>query len=115
MPWDVVGHQRPLALLQADLEADTLPQALLLTGPRQIGKRTLALAVAAAVNCTGPAPPCGQCRACRLSGSGAYPDVHLIQLREGRQRIGIADIQQLQSELARRPSEGRRRFGVIIN
>src|ERR671935_236051 len=54
-------------------------------------------------------------RACRLSASGGLPDVHLIQLREGRQRIGIRDVQDLQTELARRPSEARRRVAVIAD
>jgi DNA polymerase-3 subunit delta' len=39
----------------------------------------------------------------------------LIELREGRQRIGIQEIQQLQSELARRPTEGRRRLALIVD
>src|SRR5438046_2065558 len=111
MSWGVVGHDRALEVLRAGLEADRLPHALLLTGPRQVGKRTVAIALARAVNCSpaqpaegDPAqPPCGACRACRLTEAGGYPDTHLIELREGRQRIGIGDIQQLQSELVRRP------------
>ena len=115
MPWDVVGHERALEILRAGLDSDTLPQSLLLTGPRQVGKRTVALALARAVTCTGSDPPCGACRACRLAAGGGYPDVHLIELREGRQKIGIGDVQALQVELARRPAEGKRRVAVIVD
>jgi DNA polymerase-3 subunit delta' len=113
--WDIVGHERALEVLRAGLQAGCLPQSLLLTGPRQVGKRTVALELARAANCTGSDPPCGTCRACRLSGSGGYPDAHLIEVREGRQRIGIGDVQELQVGLSRRPSEGKRRVAVIDN
>ena len=43
MVWDVVGHERALETLRAGLETDTLPQSLLLTGPRQVGKQRLAV------------------------------------------------------------------------
>jgi DNA polymerase-3 subunit delta' len=104
-----------VAQLRDGLRDGRLPQSLLLTGPRQVGKRTLALGLARAANCSGAAPPCGACRACRLSATGSYPDVHLIELREGRQKIGIAEVQALQGELSRRPSEGPRRVAVIAN
>jgi DNA polymerase-3 subunit delta' len=115
MTWDLVGNESTAAHLRAALAAERLPRSLLLTGPKQVGKRTLALSLARAANCSGPEPPCGACRACRLSGEGAYPDLHLIELREGRQRIGIQEIQQLQSDLARRPAEGRLRLALIVD
>jgi DNA polymerase III subunit delta' len=122
----LIGHERSIGFLQAAVQSTHAPQPLLLTGPRQVGKRTLALILARAANCTGqrppgsqsgarPVDPCGVCRACRLTASGGYPDVHLVGLREGRQKISIRDIQELQSELARRPSEGKRRVALIVN
>lgn len=115
MGWDVLGNERALEILQEGLHTERLPQSLLLTGPRLVGKRTLALELARAVNCTGEDPPCRACRACRLSGSGGYSDVHLVEVREGRQKIGIGEVQELQTELARLPSEGRRRVGLVID
>ena len=46
MAWDLVGHERPLGLLRAAFAEDRLPRAQLFTGPRGVGKRTLALALA---------------------------------------------------------------------
>jgi DNA polymerase III subunit delta' len=111
---EILGHERQVELLWSSLREARLPQALLLTGPAQVGKRTLALALARAINCErGPGECCGACRACRLTASGAFPDIHLVELREGRQRIGIREVQELQSELARVPSEGRQRIALI--
>lgn len=118
MAWGVIGHERVVAALQQNLRFGTLPHALLLTGPRQSGRRTLALALARVINCAQPLDgpePCGACRACRLTPVGQFPDGHLIELREGRQKIGIREIQELQAALARRPSEGRRRVAVIVD
>jgi DNA polymerase-3 subunit delta' len=111
----LVGQERPLEILAAALDAGRLPHALLLTGPRQVGKRSLALALASALTCSSPDPPCGACRACRLIAEGSFPDVHLLELREGRQRIGIKEVQELRSELARRPAESRHRVAVVVD
>jgi DNA polymerase-3 subunit delta' len=111
----LLGQERPVEILAAALASDRLPHALLLTGPRQVGKRTLALALASALTCSAPAAPCGACRACRLIADAGFPDVHLLELREGRQRIGIKDVQALRAELARRPSESRHRVAVIVD
>jgi DNA polymerase III subunit delta' len=119
--WRTIGHDQALALLQKGLVSDPSGQSLLITGPRRVGKRTLALDLARALNCSGQTQaehrgaPCGGCRACRLTESGGYPDVHLIQLGEDRQRIGIQEIQALQVELARRPAEGRRRLALVVD
>jgi DNA polymerase-3 subunit delta' len=113
MSWGIVGHDGALCLLQSALDADNLAHSLLFTGPRQVGKRSLGLALARTINCSGPEAPCGACRACRLAESGGYQDLHLLELRQGRQRIGIAEVQQLQADLARRPAEGRRRIALI--
>jgi len=42
--WGVVGHDWAVALLRSSLSAGRIAHAYLLSGPPQIGKRTLALA-----------------------------------------------------------------------
>ena len=51
---DVVGHTRMVGLLARALARDTLPPSLLLAGPAGVGKRRVAVAVAAAINCLNP-------------------------------------------------------------
>lgn len=59
--------------------------ALLLTGPARVGKRELALAVAAQHNCTGTrgmyGEGCGACPSCRALAAGAHPDLLLVEPR----------------------------------
>ncbi|MBB5235859.1 DNA polymerase III subunit delta' [Deinococcus budaensis] len=59
--------------------------ALLLTGPARVGKRELALAVAAQHNCSGTrgmyGEACGVCPSCRALAAGAHPDLLLVEPR----------------------------------
>jgi DNA polymerase-3 subunit delta' len=47
----VVGHAQAVALLQQAVMRDRVPQSLLFAGPEGVGKRTIAVALAQAVNC----------------------------------------------------------------
>lgn len=74
---EVFGHEDIRTRLARAVERGSLPQSLLLHGPRGVGKQRLALWVAAALNCSsGPPRPCGKCRSCRLVGRLEHPDVH---------------------------------------
>lgn len=59
--------------------------ALLLTGPARVGKRELALAVAAQHNCSGTrgvyGEGCGTCPSCRALAAGAHPDLLVVEPR----------------------------------
>ena len=74
-PW----LQAPLTSLLA-MRA-SLPHALLLQGPRGIGKALLAERFAQSLLCEAPAPDgqaCGSCNACGWFGAGNHPDFRRI-------------------------------------
>ena len=55
MPFrDLVGHTRLVTLLARAVARETLPPSLLLAGPAGVGKRRVAVATAAALNCLDP-------------------------------------------------------------
>lgn len=60
-----------------------LPHALLFAGPKGVGKRETADALAARLLCETPRAPhqpaCGQCDACLMLASGSHPDFRLLQ------------------------------------
>src|SRR5947208_1743836 len=74
----LIGHERVKTRLAGALASAKLPQALLLVGPRGVGKQRLALWLAQLIHCDAPqaGEPCGQCRPCRLVVSLQHPDVH---------------------------------------
>jgi len=63
--WQVVGHNRVLSLLQRSLQRQSLAHAYLVVGPPHVGKMTLALELAKALNCEAAEPPCGECISCQ--------------------------------------------------
>lgn len=73
-------------------------QALLLAGPRGVGKGALAQAWAHALLCESPHPDgaaCGSCPACHWFTTGAHPDFRLLTLqektgKEGETRLATA-------------------------
>ena len=52
-----------------------MTHAWLVTGPPGSGRSNAARAFAAALQCTGPVPGCGQCKPCRDVMAGSHPDV----------------------------------------
>lgn len=76
--WDVIGHERAIALLDRAVVAKAPAHAYLLLGAPGIGKTTLGTQLAAALNCSGPNPPCGSCASCRKIAANAHPDVQVV-------------------------------------
>ncbi len=63
----------------------TWPHALLLAGPRGMGKRTLALNLARGLLCESPRADglaCGTCASCGFVAAGQHPDLQLLELFE---------------------------------
>lgn len=109
-----IGHEWALDLLQHGLARDHLAQAYLFAGPPRIGKTTLALYLARAVNCVaGQDRPCGKCNACRKIGQGVHPDVRVID--EPASSIKIDQMRELQMEMTLAPFEGQRRVYILCN
>ena len=63
---EFLGNERVVSALRGMLRRDRVPSALLLTGPRGIGKYTLARMFAQAANCQRRKDDfCGECNSCR--------------------------------------------------
>lgn len=110
--WDVIGHDWAVQRLTRSLNAGRLRHAYLINGVARIGKTTFARAFAQAVNCLSEVGrPCGECRACRLTARGTYPDFNLIEAQGNALRI--EQIRELTRSLALRPLEGRYRVLIL--
>ena len=85
----LIGHEGIKTRLAGAHASGKLPQALLLAGPRGVGKQRLALWLAQLIHCEAPGQePCGQCRPCRLVISLQHPDVHWFVPVELSKRAG---------------------------
>lgn len=110
--WQVRGQDKILALLDRSLEEHNIAHSYLLAGPRHVGKRTLALNLAQALNCDDPQPPCGQCHSCHRILEDKHADVTTLSL-DSKVEIGIDDIRELQHLANLPPYEGKCKIFII--
>jgi len=111
--WNIFGQSKAVDLLRSSVEQGRLSHAYLLVGPAHIGKGTLALGLAQAVNCPEEDSPCGVCASCTRIASGANADVQIISLTPGAKEIGIDQIREAQHTASIKPYESKWRVFII--
>lgn len=110
--WQVVGHEKAVALLDRNLRNGKLAHAYLFVGPPHVGKMRLAIELAKALNCEGEHRPCGQCSQCTRIEGTKHADVHVIGI-DGRTEISIDQMKEMQHTAHLSPFEGRHRVFII--
>lgn len=96
---------------ETDAAAAAMSHAWLVTGPPGSGRSNAARAFAAALQCTGPVPGCGQCKPCREVMSGSHPDV--VRLATEKLLITMEEVKRLIGEAQRRPWTGQWRVILV--
>ena len=111
--WDVIGHSWAVDFLKLTIGSRRLGHAYLFLGLAHIGKQTLALELAKALNCLAEEEerPCGECIACRKIAHATHPDVRTLSPTSGS--LKIDQIRSLQRELILTPHEGRYRVAIL--
>ncbi len=73
----LAGHHEARRRLAHALSEGRLPQVILVSGPKGVGKQRLALWLAQMIYCEQPEKePCGECRGCQLVEGLGHPDLH---------------------------------------
>jgi DNA polymerase-3 subunit delta' len=118
--WSTIGHEKAVNHLTRGLQMGRLSHAYLLTGPRQVGKMSLAIDLARALNCTGEDRPCGDCVQCDRISRGLHADIRVVGVETGAARegggriaIGIDQVRETQREASLKPFEGSYRVFVF--
>jgi DNA polymerase-3 subunit delta' len=105
MDWNLIGHEWAVQLLRGHIKNDSLRQAYLITGPRGIGKRNLAVRFIQAVLCqngSSPGDPCLTCSTC-------------MAVEEGSSQIKVDQIREMMHSLSLSPYEAQNRIGLILD
>ncbi len=125
--WRTIGQGSTVERLSRGVAEGITHHAYLFLGPEHVGKRTLAIDLACALNCIGDDVPCGTCRACSRILDGKHADIHAITLddtgsaenleieeegRRRRTRILTEQIEDLQRASTLPPYEGR--FKILL-
>ncbi len=118
MSWDLLGHTWAEKLLTKHISNNEVRHAYLFTGAPGIGRRSLALSFARALNCNQPPAPgefCGLCRICRQTEKMQQPDLSIVTPEEEGGIIKVGQIRNLQHSLALTPYEARHRIALLLN
>ena len=107
------GQRLPVQTLERSLTEGRIHHAYLFTGPARLGKTTLAVQFAQALNCDAAEPPCGVCSSCTRIADGHHADVRLVSLGKDAGSIGIDAVREIISSAHLRPYEGRTRVFII--
>lgn len=115
MSWNIIGHEKQVKFLQKSIERNHLSHAYLFIGPEGVGKMTVALAFAKALECQERPDGefCGQCRSCLDIEAEIHPDVHLVRPEDSKEGIAISQIRNLQRVFSLSPLNSLYKIGII--
>lgn len=117
MNWNYYGNEAAVTLLRAHVAQGTLRQAYLFSGPSGVGRRTLALRFAQAINCLNPPQAgdfCGQCRPCQLFSTMRHPDLEVVSAEQRGGILRVEQIREVQHHLSLAPYEANYRIALIL-
>lgn len=109
----MIGHEWIVELLERQQLNQRVPQSLLLVGPPNVGKSTLARYVAHALNCEADSKPCFHCPSCLKITHQHHPDLFVVD--DDSQPLKIETIREVQRAVALSPVEGRYRVIILAN
>ncbi|MFH1227851.1 MAG: DNA polymerase III subunit delta' [Planctomycetota bacterium] len=107
---NVIGQEPAVEIFKNAIGAKRLSHTYLFAGPEGVGKLHFAVALAKVLVCD-DGSGCGRCRACSWVEKRVHPNLHIIDVPEGKQTIPIDAIRQAEDEIALKPFvPGRRIF-----
>ena len=104
-------------MLKQHLTRDSVRHAYLFTGPRGLGRRTLALGFAQALNCPNPvAPgePCRKCKTCQQIERMQYADLAVVQAEKEGGTLKVEQIRAVRQSLVLKPYQGKYRLALFL-
>ena len=127
----IIGQDLAKKLLEGSIMANRLPSAFLFYGPEGVGKRTFALHVAKAANCSKVEHGyCEECFDCKAVNNLTHPDLRLVfpvrnagsleglptpELYDKQGTITINMVRILRKEASLKPFQKGKRIFVVLN
>ncbi len=114
----LIGNDSIKSRLSDAIINNTLPHALLISGPVGSGRKTLARAIALARNCEakglgGANLPCLICNTCKRIAEENYTDVKYLRKSGGKASIGVEELRDFKEDMYLSATESQYKFYII--
>lgn len=115
--WNLLGHEWAVDMLRQHVARDSARHAYLFAGPPGVGRRTLALRFAQALNCTQTIEagmPCGKCRDCKQIEAMQHPDLTIIQAETEGGTLKVDQVRESRRSLTLKPYQSKYRLALFV-
>jgi DNA polymerase-3 subunit delta' len=115
--WNILGHEWAVEMLHQHAARGEFRHAYLFCGPPGLGRRTLALRFAQALNCPTPLEPgvpCGTCRDCKQIEGMRHPDINIIQADSEGGTLKVDQVREVQRALSLKPYQVNYRVALFL-
>ena len=115
--WGLLGHEWAVNLLKQQIARNAVRHAYLFCGPPGVGRRTLAIRFARALDCPQPPAPgesCGTCRACQQIEAMQYPDLAVVQAETEGGVLKIDQVREVNHSLSLKPYQSKYRVALFL-
>ena len=121
--WNLLGHEWAVDMLRRHVARGDTRHAYLFAGAPGLGRRTLALRLAQALNCekpVAPGEPCFTCRTCKQIEEMRHPDLNVVEpvdsdlVPSPTGEIRISQIRDLQKTFHLKPYQSQYRVAIFL-
>jgi DNA polymerase-3 subunit delta' len=115
--WNLTGHEWAVDMLKKHIVNGTTRHAYLFAGPPGLGRRSLALRFAQALNCQTPPDagiPCGTCRDCKQIEAMQHADLTVVQAETEGGTLKVDQIREVRRTLTFKPYQSKYRVAIFL-
>src|SRR5512135_3591533 len=115
--WNLIGHEWAVDMLKKHVANGTTRHAYLFAGPPGVGRRTLALRFAQALNCPTPSAagaPCGECRDCKQIAAMQHADLTVVQAEAEGGTLKVDQVREARRSLTLKPYQSKYRVALFL-
>jgi len=115
--WGILGHEWAVEMLRHHVARGQARHAYLFIGPPGVGRRTLSLRFAQALNCPqplAPGEPCRTCRDCKQIEGMLHPDLTILEAESEGGTLKVDQVREMRRTINLKPYQAKYRVILFL-